>query len=1059
MFFGFLSFIAYYYLRGYIWHRILELRGHKLSIRESVYLWGFAELKRYVPGVIWSFAGRSVLFSEKGVGKHDLASALITEAELICISCFMLSCFSLPFVFNSFLHLNNIFIPLLFLVSLFMCVFFIFQKILIPRFEPKGFLAVAKKIIFSPFSAKDNFNLVLLSLLAFGCFGIGGYFTIASIIFLNPNLLLEILGFLVLSYLLGYLSFITPMGLGVREGVVTLGLSKLTTLTLAGFASIGFRIMLIISEFIFLFSAFLLLKKNKPTLRIVQFISNHRVQVAAACLIFGFILYYIFLTILRYNNFYTGRFDLGNADQIVWNTSRGRIFQMTDPDGTAIISRLAVHADFFLILLSPLYKIWSDPRLLLALQSIVAGLGGIFVFKLAKKVTKNGILSLVFLSAYLLNPALERVVSYDFHAVALATTFFLAAFYFLKINKLGLFFAFLFLAGITKEEAWLAVGLLLFYAGSPYLFGKVKNYKRGILKIFLGLLSIGIFFSLVWYVIPHVRQSQHFALSFYSDFGDSPTKVLKNIFLQPQKTIPILFSKDRLFYLLQLFSPLGFLSLFAPILLIFTLPDLGINLLSNNGDLHQIAFQYTSIITSFIFIAGIYGALRLHKKYNISYAILSLYILGASIISAYAFGPLPFAREPDLDMFVKPQVDSRVIDTYLNSIPKRYSIASTNNLGSHLSRRQRIYTIPIGMDKADFLVFLLNNDPFAQPSPKAQADFVNNLRRDRNYIQVFKQGNFIAFEKRSLYKVPTPPQGRQLVLPFSLETLEHRDYEPQKINVEHTVSDSGDFKSYVISYDSDGLKQFALLDIPNIKTPANGFPVIIVNHGYIDPSAYNTVSSYQGITNYFASHGFLVVKPDYRGNANSQLEDNSPTKRFEYPIDVMNLVVSIENITEANPNNIFLWGHSMGGEVTLKTLEALGAKENTNVKAAVLWAPVTDSAKWFAKDHIAALPEFNSENRFAEMFGILGTPEQNPNVWKTLSPLSYLKDIKIPILLQHGTSDPTVPYAWSLELENLLKQNNKQVTFISYPNNDHNLSQNFNQAAQADIDFFQSLVK
>jgi uncharacterized membrane protein len=52
-------------------------------------------------------------------------------------------------------------------------------------------------------------------------------------------------------------------------------------------------------------------------------------------------------------------------DQTVWNTIHGRIFQLTDPNGTTNISRLAFHADLILVLISPLYLIWSSPEMLL----------------------------------------------------------------------------------------------------------------------------------------------------------------------------------------------------------------------------------------------------------------------------------------------------------------------------------------------------------------------------------------------------------------------------------------------------------------------------------------------------------------------------------------------------------------------------------------------------------------------------------------------------------------------------------------------------------------------
>src|ERR1051325_610728 len=75
-------------------------------------------------------------------------------------------------------------------------------------------------------------------------------------------------------------------------------------------------------------------------------------------------IYFTLASFLRYINYYTGRFDLGNMSQTVWNTVHGNFFILTNPNGTSEISRLAFHADFILVLLAPFYLIWEDPRML-----------------------------------------------------------------------------------------------------------------------------------------------------------------------------------------------------------------------------------------------------------------------------------------------------------------------------------------------------------------------------------------------------------------------------------------------------------------------------------------------------------------------------------------------------------------------------------------------------------------------------------------------------------------------------------------------------------------------
>jgi len=425
-------------------------------------------------------------------------------------------------------------------------------------------------------------------------------------------------------------------------------------------------------------------------------------------------------------------------------------------------------------------------------------------------------------------------------------------------------------------------------------------------------------------------------------------------------------------------------------------------------------------------------------------------------------GPLPLSTKPNIDMFTKQLLNKDSIENFISSIPTRYSISATNNLGSHLSRRQKIFTIPLGVDRADVILFLLN-DPFAQPSLAAQKEIAKKMEDDKNYIQVYKSGDFIAFEKKSLYTTPNskPKQGEVKLFPYSITALSDRSYQKSQITIERQVNANGNFKSYVVSFISDGLKEYALMNVPTIQAPPNGFPVLILDHGYIKPDTYDTVNSYKTDSDYFANKGFLVLKPDFRGNGNSEITDTA-IMRFAYPIDVLNLIASVDNIKSANGHQIFLWSHSMGGEVTLEVLEVASVNDDfsSKIKGAAFWAPVTDPAKWFSRNHLPALPEaLITPYPYSQTFQILGTPEENPELWKSLSPLNYLKNINVPILLQHGTGDTTVPYSWSIDLNNRLKDLNKNVTLLSYPNDNHNLPLFWNEAVASDLSFYQNLLK
>src|SRR3989344_9374257 len=105
--------------------------------------------------------------------------------------------------------------------------------------------------IFPDFDLIENAFLLFIYTAAFFSFGAGTFFASSSVFPLNPHEFLKYVGFFSFALLTGYLSIITPSGLGVREAVITFGLSKTFPLGTAGLIAIFSRLVLITSELIF----------------------------------------------------------------------------------------------------------------------------------------------------------------------------------------------------------------------------------------------------------------------------------------------------------------------------------------------------------------------------------------------------------------------------------------------------------------------------------------------------------------------------------------------------------------------------------------------------------------------------------------------------------------------------------------------------------------------------------------------------------------------------------------------------------------------------------------
>ena len=745
-------YITFFFLRAYFWQKLLQKKGMNFSFKQTALTWGMSEFKRYVPGTIWPILSRSSAYREMGSETKQILVGILQEVEFLVAASLILSLTSINFLMFGILpKVPHIIIPLLFVGLLSGTIFLLFFPTkLIQRFS------LLKH--FSPQLPFYETAVLLLSMTGtFFVYGLATYFAIASLTPLYVPHIISLIGFFVLAFLTGYLSFIAPMGLGVREAVVTVGLAKYMPLSLAALGALFSRILQIIGELIFLIICMIWEKiKSVRLQKIERYVIEHKYGITLVFFVIAYISYFTLASFLRYNNFFTGRFDLGNMDQTVWNTIHGRLFQTTDPNGTFIISRLAYHADFMLILLSPFYLIWQDPRTLLFLQSFALGIGAIGIYFVAKEILKNKTLALSFAIAYLFYPAINYANLYDFHTVTIAVPIFFAIWYTLLKKNYFLTTLLLFIVGTTKEEVWAIVGL----------FGLLLLWKRQYIYGFATTIAgFGLFYYLFWHAIPSVHGAQHFALSYFSEFGKTPTQVIINIFFSPFKTLRLILGKGQLMYLLQLFGPVAFLPLAGLPFLIFAGPDLAISLLSKDPQLHTIYYHYGAIPTPFIFIASVYG-MSVVQQYVTNKSLrryVLLIILVPTFLCAYFFGPLPGAYRMNASMFVDQLSYAPLIDTFLLSIPKSYSVAATNNIGSHLSHRKLIYTIPVGLKDADIVVFLLN-DPYAQPSLPAQKKMAAELDKDPLYQKLIAYNDFVVYKKKS---VPTYyPRKQRGILPL-----------------------------------------------------------------------------------------------------------------------------------------------------------------------------------------------------------------------------------------------------------------------------------------------------
>ncbi len=303
------------------------------------------------------------------------------------------------------------------------------------------------------------------------------------------------------------------------------------------------------------------------------------------------------------------------------------------------------------------------------------------------------------------------------------------------------------------------------------------------------------------------------------------------------------------------------------------------------------------------------------------------------------------------------------------------------------------------------------------------------------------------------------PTSTPIPHPMNVLIMRNGEYPGSEITIVKELQRGFNYRRYYVYYLSEGLKIYALLTIPDEDSPAGGFPAIVFNHGYIPPDVYRTTERYIAYVDEIAKAGYVVFRIDYRGHDASEGEATGAYGHPGYAIDVLNAVESIKKLPEVNPEKIGMWGHSMGGYLTLRTMVI-----SKDVKVGVIWAGVVASYpdllyNWRRTGSFTPSPSSRGVGWRTSWLETYGTPEENPAFWNSVSSTSYLTDLSGPLQLHHGDMDEDVPYEFSIRLAEMARAANRTANLYLYEGDNHNISANFTIAMERTIEFFDAILK
>jgi len=273
--------------------------------------------------------------------------------------------------------------------------------------------------------------------------------------------------------------------------------------------------------------------------------------------------------------------------------------------------------------------------------------------------------------------------------------------------------------------------------------------------------------------------------------------------------------------------------------------------------------------------------------------------------------------------------------------------------------------------------------------------------------------------------------GSEATRPAEVYVLGPNDKQPRRLtdfNKGIASLDLGAVKPF--TWSNEGFNEDGILTMPPKSVNADAKPplVVLIHGGPTAESILSFDSSYGGLAQVFASRGWMVFEPNYRGS------DGLGARYMEATIgdlgagpgrDIVAGVHALEKTGMVDPNRIFVGGWSEGGCLTSWLIT-----HYTIWKAAMAGAPVTD---WTAEDNLSDALYY--ERAIAGETGPWSTAGRK--LYADESSISAVANVRTPTLLMSDTGDYRVPTPEVYAFYHALHDEGVEVQYVIFPAHAH----------------------
>ena len=232
-------------------------------------------------------------------------------------------------------------------------------------------------------------------------------------------------------------------------------------------------------------------------------------------------------------------------------------------------------------------------------------------------------------------------------------------------------------------------------------------------------------------------------------------------------------------------------------------------------------------------------------------------------------------------------------------------------------------------------------------------------------------------------------------------------------------------KAESIHWQNDGLNVQGWLSYPQDYDPSKRYPMVVEVHG--GPSAMarpvwpTTFFDFTVLTHY----GYFVLRPNPRGSfGQGEAFTRGNVKDFGYG-DLRDILAGVDYAVKHFPvdnNRVGIGGWSYGGYMAMWAVT-----QTQRFHAAVAGAGIANWQSYYGENDI--------DQWLIPFFG--ASVYDDPAVYARSSPMTFIKNVKTPVLTLVGDRDGECPTPQSFEFWHALETLGVENQFVVYPNEGH----------------------